>query len=89
MVDTKYYFDNVSADSKKVLGVLDDPEAMELDLREERPKGWISNSWYGHYDNIKPTPGRTLEDAQYIICSDRVWGFVLKTREWCKSSICF
>jgi hypothetical protein len=86
MVDTKYYFENVSPGSKKSLGILDDPEVAELDVREERPKGWTSHSVYGHYDSIKPTQVQTLEDEQYLICSDRVWGFVLKAREWGKSS---
>ena len=80
MIDTKHYYATFEGRPKLGLAGLD--ERQESDLAagaEQRQKSKVP---FENYDNINPNVCESLEDDQYLICSYKVWAFVLKTRQW-------
>ena len=91
MIDTKAYYDENGSQAPR-LGLsprkIDEDIDQEFRVRrvvEEKIEGSPDlTDPYRHYDNIDPYTCESLEPEQYLICDNKVWAFVLKTREWGK-----
>lgn len=99
MIDTKAYYDEYGSRPPR-LGLTprrtdDDDDEAKLrypkapkhrdDVAEEKIEGSLDfTDPYRHYDDIDPYKCESLEPEQYLICENKVWAFVLKTREWGK-----
>ena len=82
MIDTKYYYE--AHQGRPDIGLAGSDERQESDLAAGGQKSKVP---FGNYDNIDPNVCESLEDDQYLICSYRIWAFVLKTRKWGESRL--
>lgn len=97
MIDTKTYYDN-GADERPRFRLIGPGEHQHTDLGEDNDGRRSIKSLYGHYDDvdlkgryahyddIDPHKCKSLDSEQYLVCHNRIWAFVLKTRQWGKAT---
>ncbi|KAL8921843.1 MAG: hypothetical protein Q9172_003805 [Xanthocarpia lactea] len=89
MADSESYYMHVSPKSKPMLGLLSDgvPQAVHqcwctICLRNKAGVDMRKTSKYSEYDDIIPEKTKELTPHQYLLCSDSVNAFFMKTRTW-------
>ncbi|CAD6593811.1 MAG: hypothetical protein ASARMPREDX12_007682 [Alectoria sarmentosa] len=81
MIDTKFYYDD-DAGVAPILGLDKPDEHQHIDLGEDNEGRQNIKGRYGHYDDIDPHKCKSMDPEQYLVCHNRIWAFVLKTRQW-------
>ena len=85
MIDTRSCY-NDGADERPRFINIGAGEHLHTDLGEDNEGRQIIKGRYGNYDDIDPHKCKSMDPEQYLVCHNRIWAFVLKTRQWGKAT---